>query len=144
MTSALALSERRPDDPLRSTDPAAATRRTQAKEWLVAWQRLSLTDRFAVGRAWEKTTEDAVAKGDGRRWNVVRGPISAMVYSLLDIGWYPWKPVVWMDPKETVRIAADGLADLRPVLLAIVADALNVCWGRAAENHNGQGLSAGA
>ena len=144
LTTALALSERHPDDPLKSTDPAAATRRLQAKEWLIAWQRLGLSDRLAVGRAWGKITEDAVAKGDGRRWNAVRGPISAMVYTLFDIGWYPWKPAIWMDTKETTWIAADGPADLRPVLRAIAADALNVCWVKAAENHNGQGLEAGA
>ena len=121
-----------------------ACRQAQAKEWIRFWGRASTTQKLAVGKVWKAALENATCSGEGQRWKAASGPISAMVLTLLDAGWYPNSPAVWTDPSLTVWVNEGQPCDLRDCLERLGKDALAKQWATASEQYNGAGLQDGA
>ena len=99
-------------------------RQAQAKEWIRFWGQATLSQKLAVGRVWKHALEKATSSGEGQRWKAAKGPISAMVTTLLDIGWYPNSPAVWTDSSLTVWVNEGQPGDLRDCLEGLGRDAL--------------------
>lgn len=128
----------------KSGDPAVTCRQAQAKEWIRFWGQATVAQKLAVGKVWKAALENATCSGEGHRWKAAIGPISAMVLSLLDAGWYPNSPAVWTDPALIIWVNEGKPGDLRDCLQKLGRDALAKQWATASEQYNGARLQDGA
>ena len=78
-------------------DPFIFGRLQLFKEWLFLVRAMGAQMR-AVTRAWARTV--ATLRGAPRPWQRVMGTISAVVASLLELGWDPQSLVVWQDQRR--------------------------------------------
>ena len=90
---------------------------------------------------WRKLTLRLAAPN---RWNLVRGPMGAVIATLLDLGWEPLHPDEWRAPGQvvfrfstSVRCTRSTCGEFFDYLLAGVVDGL---WLEAAGRRNGRGL----
>ncbi len=91
-------------------------------------------------RAWGKLyTTLQTAKS---RWGRARGPISAIICTLLDLGWSPETPSHWVDPDgEAFNLDEDDLDKLIDFELHGSLD--QAAWERAEGHHLGGGIGRG-
>eukprot|EP00972_Heterocapsa_arctica_P079119 11663107-Heterocapsa_arctica.AAC.1 len=51
--------------------------------------------KFSVGKYWHRA---GLKLGeDGKHWSRVKGPMTAAIATLIDIGWDPISPFIWAD-----------------------------------------------
>ena len=74
-------------------DPAVSLRAELVQCWMEV-ARTSAVPRAALERVWGKLRE--LISGP-RRWSRVRGPMAAVVATIVDLGWVPLKPDEWED-----------------------------------------------
>ena len=63
--------------------------------WLRLWAR-NTDMRQPVQKAWRRVHYKL--RGAKSRWGLVRGPMSSVVATLLDLGWIPCEPDTWKSP----------------------------------------------
>ena len=107
-----------------------------------------------IRRAWVKTLAKLTPARS--KWQCVRGPISAAVATLIDVGWQP------IDPSEWITSASDGTSlsgnassnllagftktkghAVRQVLHRLEGDLEADVWNKASLSYNGKGLERG-
>ena len=77
-----------------------------------------------------------------KRWMQVKGPISLVIVSLLEIGWAPALYDTWGDPEgESWKL--DPSADVKELLGTMQKQAMQKTWAEAALHHEGRGLQNG-
>eukprot|EP00959_Pyramimonas_sp_CCMP1952_P467100 9491041-Pyramimonas_sp.AAC.1 len=76
------------------------------KEWMKVWIYDSQY-RSGIRRAWPTTVEQFKALKLPEFARHVRGPLSAVVASLLRVGWDPVAPDLWHVPEANDRINFD-------------------------------------
>ena len=92
LTTALALSGKPMADP-----------GIRLREAIVLWTKLARKlpepKRASLSRAWGRAVA-AFRKLDGKSlWKLVKGPMTATIATLLDIGWDPCNPTLWKDER---------------------------------------------
>jgi len=121
----------------RARDPAVDARVNAAKFWLLCWQQYPQL-RQRIKEVWLQLRAQYRA---GAGWGKVTGPISAMVKMLIDLGWDPIAPHVWVDPQGgRWQYSGAGTSEFLRNFKATVQDTV---WRRAAQQRNGGGLQRG-
>ena len=142
-TSVLAWAFRRSSTNTAHADPRVSIPVEQLKSWMSMWARASKTTRRVVERQWAKAYRIIAASKN--RWMMVRGPISATIATVLDIGMKPVAPCRWM--------TQDGVSfsnfDHEPGISCFhVLDHMQSIlekkqWKAAGSHFNGEGLQDG-
>eukprot|EP00969_Alexandrium_andersonii_P233176 10295092-Alexandrium_andersonii.AAC.1 len=92
------------------------------RAWVQCWR--GWTDRAPLIRAWVIIYRKLVGKPARVRWHHAKGPISALVCQLLEIGWHARLPHQWTAPDQSVWAIPGGpapMAFLERAILASVA-----------------------
>ncbi len=123
-------------------DPFVALRGELPQNWVQLWHSSELQEeRRAVERAWEKLRANLMAAKS--RWGRARGPISAVICTLMDLGWSPVAPSRWVDPDgESFDLDAFDVDQLLDFELRGSLD--QAVWESAEAHHHGGGLRKGA
>eukprot|EP00969_Alexandrium_andersonii_P066563 2934232-Alexandrium_andersonii.AAC.1 len=74
-----------------------------------------------------------------RRWGRVKGPMSAVIVQLLDLGWTPSLPYSWADPSGDEWILAKNVCGWGEPTARTQQDVEIAVWAKAAAFENGQG-----
>ena len=77
-----------------------------------------------------------------RRWARVRGPLSATIVTLLELGWQPLQPNRWQSESLVFEVTAD-VADFGPLHTAIEETVSARIWVAADKHFDGRGASGG-
>ena len=125
-------------------DPAIRLRLELLTEWAIFWRQHPEL-RVRMARTWMDLQESMVQAAPANRWKRVKGFASATFATLLDIGWEPKAPNVWVEPSGqiewTLHNDKPGLKGLRKAILKTVKASI---WARASSHHLGSGLGEGA
>ena len=71
----------------------------------------------------------------------MRGPLSALLVLLWDLGWEPLAADSWVDPSGVEwQITLDACVDLKPFEKVVKKHEESRMWANAADHHNGKGL----
>ena len=121
-------------------DPMVAARKQLLQEWIRLWDSLQ-PQRRMVERAWEKLRATlSVAKSPRGR---TKGPISAVISTLMDLKWTPLAPNRWEHPDGLIfDFEVDDTDQLHDYELQGSLE--QVVWAQAEGHHLGQGLWQGA
>ncbi len=120
-------------------DPLVGLRRQLLQEWVRLW-RSGLVQRAAVERAWVKIYAGLQAARS--RWGKAKRPISAVICTLMDVGWRPWHPSSWEDPDGVVFDVGEGDPDQLSEF--DLQGSLNqAAWEQASLHHLGGGVWQG-
>ena len=83
----------------------------------------------------------------GDRWNFGRGPISATINTLLDVGWQPQGPTLWKVPHrekfDTSGYDCQDPSTRAEIIHYFTQDFINRAWTQAANHLGGGGLEQG-
>lgn len=125
-------------------DPEVKCRVTVVKEWLSLWRGMVAEDRASVENLWKKKLPQL--QEAATRWLRVRGPVTAVIATLLALQWKPVRPVAWMEPswKDNEPGALvwswDGYESVQALIDAISETASSLAWKRASLHRCGSGL----
>ena len=89
-TSLLSWAFRKNRSKAAHPDPRVAIPMEQISAWVGMWTRASASTRRVLGRMWVKAYRIVAAAKN--KWMMVRGPISATIASLIDLGFKPVSP----------------------------------------------------
>ena len=67
------------------------------KEWIRLWLGSTPPQCERIDAAWERAFDILHAAKPHARWHYVRGPITAVIATLLDMDWTPERPDCWID-----------------------------------------------
>ena len=142
-TSLLSWAFRKSSSKSAHPDPRVAIPMEQISAWVGMWDRAAASTRNLIGRMWVKAYRiQAKAKN---RWLMVRGPISATIASLIDLGFKPVSPTRWVTPDGISLTNFDhepGISHHR--VLDYIQQLLELKqWTAASKHHNGSGLEGG-
>ena len=104
---------------LGRADPAIRMRLAIVDQWLDLW-RSSEYVRRRVESSWPRIRAKLEAYTPGGRWRFVRGPISGIVVTLLDLGWVPSEPTCWFGPAGDAWALSLAPSDDRPFKEALI------------------------
>ena len=77
------------------TDPAVKVRVEIVQQWFQLWAEASPEHKEQIRRLWAKQIPRL---SGSRRWSLVKGPIRAVIATLLDLKWRPVAPDTWFEP----------------------------------------------
>ena len=133
-------------------DPGVQLRVSLLAEFLSIW-KTDTTFHKRVQRAWPFIYQKLDAAGS-RRWNLVRGPISAVIATLCDAGWKAevatrwqrphlgsWE--VWQIPSSTPPDYSSSEFDATGILEDFSEDIRRQQWARASQFLHSEDLAAG-
>ena len=72
-------------------DPAITCPVSQIVTWIGSWETVEEGTKTRINSAWRKVAHTKLSK-----WTLAKGPITATLRTLLDIGWSPVNPNRWM------------------------------------------------
>ncbi len=122
-----------------AADPTVSAPKQVLQEWLNLLDELQ-PQKASLELAWRRLVQQlSTAKS---RWGRVRGPVSAVVATLLDLGWRPLGPACWKDTDGEEFNLLTGDRD-RLVDFALEGALEQRAWRRAAAFHLGGGLEDG-
>ena len=140
-----------------TTDSADARVRIptqQVKSWTELWNRNNEATQRRIKRAWMSTM--VKLKNAKSRWQCVRGPISAVVATLMGVSWQPIDPTTWITPKSSGYTKSNNSSSeqiacftetqghsVREVLHRLEGGLEAAVWLKASSAHNGSGLELG-
>jgi hypothetical protein len=124
-----------PSQPL--FDPAVMRRWIQLDSWRQLWLHTPAVRRPGIVKAWAKLWLHM--RGAKVRWPSVTGPLSANLATLLDLGWVPLKPFLWVDDVGVALVLTAATPPER-LLEAVRASVMRTLWTQAAKYHNAAGL----
>ena len=124
-------------------NPAEQSTPVQVKEWMDMWWKASTRDRRQITLAWRRIRDKLKALAPSKRWAEVRAPLSATITCLLEIGWQPWQPNLWLDSEGARTASRREQGDQAAILAAITQDAATLQWREAAKHTGGGGLEKG-
>ena len=121
-----------------SADPRVTMPYTQIKAWIGLWRRSCKSIRTILRKTWQKLYRK-LAKAKSR-WQMVRGPASATISTLLDLGWKPVHPDSWITDSglEWARFDAVEGVTHHHVLHVIEQQLTQRLWCHAAGAHCGK------
>eukprot|EP00959_Pyramimonas_sp_CCMP1952_P344659 7218374-Pyramimonas_sp.AAC.1 len=80
-------------------DPKAVGLRRQVAEWIKRWKRWpDYHDKLRGG--WHAAVQRLQRARPRGRWNVVTGPMAALIQGLSELGWQLPEPDTWTDAQE--------------------------------------------
>jgi hypothetical protein len=122
-----------------TADPFQFGRLQLLGEWLATQPDLQ-DQQKALERAWGKLVEQL--EGSPRRWSMVKGTISAVIATLMDLEWEPRSPTMWVDSDgEEFHIPT---CDHDRLLKYALSGAVNQqVWQAASKWHLGRGAERG-
>jgi hypothetical protein len=124
-----------------SKDPTVGLRMELFGSWLEVAVNPSIPKQ-GLEKVWGQLRESLAGP---RRWHQVRGPMGAVVATLMDLGWKPGSPTSWTDPdgiQWDIDPSAPGVA---VQLKAVVAEFIEKdLWRQASQHEGGRGLENGA
>lgn len=123
-------------------DPEVYYPTLQVKAWTVWWGKMDKEERQRTARAWFRARTLLEPLAANRRWERVRGPISATVVTLLEHGWEPLTPAYWRYSGWEARLEA-GAVSAQSILSFFEQEAQTRSWQRAAAHFAGKGLERG-
>ena len=82
-------------------DPEVSTTVAQIKLWMDIWGSASSNERQLIDRAWRAIARRQEQAKSNERWRTVTGPIGATITMLLELGWHPILPHMWLNPTKT-------------------------------------------
>ena len=127
------------------TQPAARMQQRVVQQWLQLWRSAEDSERADIEEAWRLTHRKLDKAGPAGRSSQLCGPLGAMVATLLDIGWVPFRPGRWITEDRAVHARVDledGSTD-REIFEAIRAATELREWAKAARHYNGGCLEDG-
>jgi hypothetical protein len=110
-------------------------------ELIQSWLQVIATTGIrheALSRVWAKQ----VKLLDGpRRWSEIKGPMGAVIATLVDLGWQPQGPTRWADPQGDIWQIDPRRAGVIPLVLAkIRRSCIRLLWKKAGEHYCGEGI----
>ena len=119
------------------SDPMIKIRLEVIESWLQVLVETSVPME-AIRRAWGRLR--ASLEGP-RRWASVKGPMAAVIATLVDLRWRPLEPDKWEDEQDTVLEIDPRRAGVVPQVAAAVRQRCReIVWSKAEEHHGGGGL----
>ena len=128
----------------KSADPRVSLPLEQLKAWMGIWTRSNPAAKKRIAKSWSKLHRRvALAKS---RWQMVRGPASATIAILLDLGWKPVRPNRWILPDGSQSATFDSIHGVtqHQVLHALETALQRRLWTHASEAFCGSGLEHGS
>ena len=124
-------------------DPAITTRAIVIADFAWLWKRADGAMRARMRNIWNKALPKLHTPS---RWKRAKGPLTALICTLIDIGFNPMSPDCWTDPQGEEWRFNDELAEMNvkdygKQILKFVGKNL---WEKAGEHRNGGGLQGGA
>ena len=123
-------------------EPAVTIRQQLVMTWLDMWHRYPHY-QHRWRRAWPAILERMRAAKPRGRWQVVRGGLSTLIATLLDMQWQPDRPDRWTDDRGNEWVLGQAAMDSVTVLREIEISVRRQLWRRAAGFHLGAGLQHG-
>ncbi len=122
-----------------TADPHHYGRTQLLREWLHLYTELQ-DQRGALALTWRRIT--AQLRSSPRPWNKVKGPVSAVVATLLDLEWDPVGPGLWRDlDGAEYNLEKDDPDEL--IDYAIAGAVNQQVWCAASRWHHGGGAQGG-
>ena len=140
LTTALALSEGRPFDPM------ADVMGKLAAQWCRAWvEEASL--HSMVRRAWPRILKEVTGRKSDQRWRAVVGPASAAIHMMNELGWDTPAPDRWVGPGGDEWMCKGGCGaltrgDERDFVNRVEQTVWDYHWAKAAGGRHGAGITA--
>ena len=123
-------------------DPAIKSRAITIADWVRLWCEADGHLRHELGATW--TAKLAELKGRAN-WKKVKGPLGAVICTLIDIGINPRSPDMWVAPGGATWRIDDRQPPQNPNYFAkLISSMVGVkLWKKAAEHRAGQGVQEG-
>ena len=126
-----------------TADPRVTLPLAQVKSWMMIWRRASTKVKSSISRVWHKLYRSLYyAKS---RWQMVRGPASAAICTLLDMSWKPVNPNCWIEPTGNLKATFDAIPGVthHHVLDVIEQSLTQQLWLNASQAYCGDGMELG-
>eukprot|EP00973_Karenia_brevis_P086040 11932301-Karenia_brevis.AAC.1 len=123
-------------------DPSIGQVIDLCREWLRWWSRAT-DQRVRISKAWFVVRRRMQALEPAKRWRKVKGPIAAVINTLLQIGWSPDQPAKWVDAEGLVWQVVEGSSDCDEFFHKIAEDCSKKLCRSVASGHNGAGCEHG-
>ena len=124
-----------------SSDPGVSLPCQLVREWVHCWVRTA--DQARSTRAWTITRDKLKAMAANRRWQIVRGPMSSVIATLLALEWDPILPGFWSDASGGEWALTPQCLDCSQLVERIALDPRRQIWAKASQHHCGAGLALG-
>ena len=111
----------------------------QIRTWIQLWQQASATARASYTKAW-RVARDMLQRT--RSWSQVHGPIGATILTLIENGWVPAQPTLWIDKEKDqfATLEAQEPHALHDMLQAFELSITKRAWRKAAAHYKSEGL----
>jgi hypothetical protein len=124
-------------------DPEVMIPLDQLKQWTLSWDKLDDGLRKQVRRAW--MIKMPQLRNEETRWKRVKGFMSATIATIMDLGWAPIGPTVWLHGSgQSYTDIGDPSFSFPQFQAFLMQDIRSRMWARSAVGHLGQGLELGA
>jgi ribonuclease HI len=114
-------------------------------ELLQCWLQVASTTTVqpvALEKVWCKQAKTLAGP---LRWGKVKGPMGAVIATLMDLGWQPEGPTRWGDPQGNRWQIDPRRAGVIPLVLAKIRQSCtSLVWRKANEHYCGQGIGEAA
>lgn len=148
--------------------PSARQQADQVRTWILIWNSTegSPKDRELLTEAWKVTRDELQTTEKQKRWQRVTGAIGATIATLLELGWEPLRPNLWMahrwrteaEPEPGASLGdshgetggerwlaslGQGAAKDAGILEFAEQSAAEYQWRQCTHRHGGEGLDQG-
>ena len=115
----------------------------QIRDWLEQWWQAEEEEKVGITSAWRQTWDIMAKVNCNTRWKRVKGPLSATIAVLMEIGWKPAQPNLWVSRQGTQVASRMERGDQATIMAAIGDEVSRILWARAADHEGGGGLEKG-
>ena len=114
----------------------------QIRTWIQLWQQATSALRASYTKAW-RVARDKLQRT--RSWSQVHGPIGATILTLIENGWVPAQPTLWVDreSEQFATLEAQEPHAMHDILQAFELSITKRAWRRAAAHYKSAGLERG-
>ena len=127
----------------KEDDPIIQLQIDHVRQWLSIWKDADTSFRNELAEAWR--IQLRVLQFSTHRWQMVKGPASATIAILLDLGWDPQVPTMWVAPGRKTEAFIDPTDpyNTQQILQTLSQQILRAVWAAAASHQGGGGLEGG-
>ena len=125
-------------------DPAVHLPVHHLRDWCATFLGAPAKEQRRIIQAWRTERDRLIPLDRRRRWANVRGPMSAAIAYLLEVGWQALSPHVFVTPdgRYSVNILA-GPSSVAAFTVRYKATLIRRLWIRASREVGGDGLESG-